>query len=663
MNHTPSTLALIFLDPAAGIIAASLALPALILLYFLKLRRRPVRISSTMLWDRAVEDLQVNTPFRWLRPSLLLLLQLAALALLAGALGRPALLDPGAPPAGRLIILIDRSASMNAADGDEAGATRLDAARLAATELTRRLRADQTEAMVISFAAEPRIEAPFTTSAGLLADAIGRIGPTDQPADLDAALAVVRAFVGGAGEESDAVPTTLYLFSDGDLPPTAPDSAGAIGAARLLFQRVGPTPDAPRDNLGIVAISARRDEADPTLLRLFARVQSAGPEPIETALSVRLDDAPASAAALSIPAADNNGPAELPVTITFPAPAGGLVVASIARTDALAADNSAALVAPPPSDRRAWLVSAGAPNADLREALALLVSAPEALRSLSLAEYERALPLAPTPPDLLIFDRVRPTSLPPIPSISIGATLPIPGLGVTDAPQPRPTRFLTWRRTHPLLRDVVLDAVIVQRPLALTLPEEQPSVASTVLAQGEEGPLIALLEQGAVQRVVIAFDLDASTWPLSYSFPIFIANAVETLSGAGASGLARSFRTTEPITLRAAPDVRAVQVRGPVELDVAVRDEDRSAPLGALPLAGVYTARGAATRDAVIAVNLANPIESRIGSADSVEIAGAAASGRPGADGSPREVWFWFVLGAAALLTIEWFLFAWQMRV
>ena len=663
MNHTPHTLALIFLDPAAGIVAASLALPALLLLYFLKLRRRPVRISSTLLWDRAVEDLQVNTPFRWLRPSLLLLLQVLALTLLAGALGRPALLDPGAPPTGRLIILIDRSASMSAADGDESGSTRLEAAKKAAAELTRRLRADQTEAMVVSFATEPRIEAPYTTSAGLLNDAIEGVSATDQPADLDAALAVVRAFAGSAGEDSEAVPTTLYLFSDGDLPPTAPEAAGAIGSAGLLFRRVGPAPDAPRDNLGIVAISARRDEADPNLLRLFARVQSTSAEPIETALTVRLDDAPASAAPLSIPAADESGPAELPVTITFPAPAGGLVVATIARADGLSADNTAALVAAPPSDRSAWLVSAGAPNADLREALALMVSAPEALRTLSLAEYERALPLAPTPPDLLIFDRVRPTALPPIPSISIGATLPIPGLGVTDASEPRATRFLTWRRTHPLLRDVVLDAVIVQRPLTLTLPEEQPSVASTVLAQGDDGPLIALLEQGAVSRVVIAFDLDASTWPLSYSFPIFIANAVETLTGAGASGIARAYRTTEPITLRAGADTRTIELRGPLELTVPVRDADRSAALGALPLAGVYTAQGATERDSLLAVNLADAAESRIGSADAVEIAGAPATGGEGAIGTPREIWFWFVLGAASLLTVEWFLFAWQMRV
>ncbi len=58
----------------AGLIAAALTVPVLLLFYFLKLRRRQVRVSSTLLWANAMQDMQVNTPFRWLRVTLLLIL-------------------------------------------------------------------------------------------------------------------------------------------------------------------------------------------------------------------------------------------------------------------------------------------------------------------------------------------------------------------------------------------------------------------------------------------------------------------------------------------------------------------------------------------------------------------------------------------------------------
>src|SRR5262249_32710424 len=48
---------------------------AIVLLYFLKLKRKPLQVPSTFLWRKSIEDLHVNALFQWLRDNVLLLLQ------------------------------------------------------------------------------------------------------------------------------------------------------------------------------------------------------------------------------------------------------------------------------------------------------------------------------------------------------------------------------------------------------------------------------------------------------------------------------------------------------------------------------------------------------------------------------------------------------------
>src|SRR5882672_5987020 len=104
-----------FLNVWPALAAAAVAVPALLILYFLKLRRREMPVSSTILWRKAIQDLQVNAPFQKLRRNLLLLLQLLMLLFLCLALSRP--VSNYTPGAGKTsVILIDRSASMAAKD-------------------------------------------------------------------------------------------------------------------------------------------------------------------------------------------------------------------------------------------------------------------------------------------------------------------------------------------------------------------------------------------------------------------------------------------------------------------------------------------------------------------------------------------------------------------
>ena len=263
-----------FLSPIPALIAAAITVPSLLVLYFLKLRRRPVRVSSTLLWVQATRDLQVNIPFRWLRPTWILVLQLE---LFLSALARPALHAAGTAAA-RTILLIDRSASMSARDAAN-GLTRLDQAKERAARFISELSRGSGSAAisVVSFAAEPAILSNFSPDRGAAAEAVASITPSDQPGDLGAAMRLASAMMAGDTDESGARRSGLVvLYSDGSF---AGDQAFTLSGAEFRFERTGPAADGPGDpgpdNLGIVALAARRDREEPGSIRLFVRVENA----------------------------------------------------------------------------------------------------------------------------------------------------------------------------------------------------------------------------------------------------------------------------------------------------------------------------------------------------------------------------------------------------
>ena len=98
--------------------ASSLALlaiiPAIILLYFLKLKRKPIQVPSTFLWKKSIEDLHVNSLFQWLRNNSFCFLQLLVLLflLIYSVLGFR--FHGSTTPSRHYILMIDNSASMSA---------------------------------------------------------------------------------------------------------------------------------------------------------------------------------------------------------------------------------------------------------------------------------------------------------------------------------------------------------------------------------------------------------------------------------------------------------------------------------------------------------------------------------------------------------------------
>jgi Aerotolerance regulator N-terminal. len=62
---------------------ALLAVPVIILLYLLKQKHEEYIMSSLYLWQTALQDAEANTPWQKLKRNILMLLQIAAVILLA----------------------------------------------------------------------------------------------------------------------------------------------------------------------------------------------------------------------------------------------------------------------------------------------------------------------------------------------------------------------------------------------------------------------------------------------------------------------------------------------------------------------------------------------------------------------------------------------------
>jgi hypothetical protein len=606
-------------------------------------------------------------------------------------------------------MLIDRSASMSAADAqDGAGAriTRLEEAKRRALQTLGDLLdrpGPPTSITVAAFAASAVTLTPGSQGRGALADAIESIEPTDQPGDLSAAIDLARALASDAGAEETPEPLTVILYSDGGF--SASDRPVGKGLV-LRYERVGPDA-AHHANAGIVAFSARRDYDDPGTLRVFARVRSAAAEPRSVTLRLTLNGRVVEDRTLPLPAptptpgGGGEEPGEATATFAVTGREGGVLLATILEPDALAADNVAGLVIPAAAPVRLLIV---APGASGREADPFLLSVLSAMdearvRTVDAAGYEQ---LASGVEgawafDLVFFDRVRPERVPRSPSVSFGAAPPGGAVEMKPGDPRASSRPVSWRREHPLLRYVNLDNVVVQPPKTMTFADGPARVVD--LANSATGPLIALVEEpGGARRVAVAFELARSNWPPNLSFPIFLQNTIDFLTLRAEAAGGRAFRTDQPVSVRAREGASRIDLfagpwAGGAGGTTGAGDPGReqgaegravlTAPvpsstgaggagaggsagtptvaLGVVERAGLYSARGATDDTAIVAVNLVNATETALRVVKQIDLPGGvvAAAGGPAA---PREVWAWFVLGALALLSVEWVIFARRMR-
>ena len=665
-----------FLSPLAGLIAAALAVPALLLLYFLKLRRREQAVPSTLLWRKAVQDLQVNAPFQKLRRNLLLVLQMLLLIALALALSQPAV--PYRPAAGASnVLLIDRSASMSATDGNASGGTRLEEAKARAKSLLDTL-SGGSRAMVIAFDDQAEIVQGFTSDTQLLKKSIDEIQPSDRRTRMKLAYQLADAqgtMRAGAIEDGSAVtPPDVFVYSDG----RAADAGELSLRGTVRYEPIG---KATSKNVGIVSLSARRNYERPTEVQVFARLISSGPEPVTTDLQLTVDGAVQKVARVTLvpdgwsqeqrQAAEKEGvvardAAEF--TIELPTAAIVRVEQMNKEGDVLAADDSASVVVPQPRSLAVTVVSDGNNPFLSRLVKSLSLRDPQELTS---RQYEDAVAAGNATRDVILFDNYRPKALPPTGNFVYFGVLP-EGLRLTAKTRdgalvtdPEIVGVLDWKRDHPILRGLSLGKLYGAGAITLV-----PAGESEVLVEGVRGPLVVLHREGRSIHLAVAFDPLNSNWPFLVSYPVFVHNTLQFIATSSDLSVRESYPpgSTPRLPRTSLGDLRSITLSGPgmdrqIAIEAVADGRQASAMadvvLPALDRVGIFEIAPKVEGFERLAVNLLEANESVVIPTPTAPGGiGETVVATTGSSKARLELWWWLVAAVAMpLLLVEWWVY------
>ncbi len=590
----------------------ALALP-LVLLYFLKVRRREQRVASLLLWDPSLRDREASAFFQRLQRDPLLILQLLALLALSVALARPAVTLMG-DGARKVVVVLDTSASMKATD---VSPSRFDVARGQALGLVRRL-SEGAEVMVIETGVQPRVTAALARDRERALAAIRAAQARDLPNRLVEAVRTARALV-AADPRAE-----IHVFTDGAFAlPSGPETSDP----RVRWVGVGRR----SQNVGITNLSIRKNYFGSFDYQAFVSLVNYTAEPQTFTFTLELDRQPIAEKQVTLEPSVRRS-----VVLPFSHGGGGTVMARLQIDDDLAVDDVAYAVLPPPRKIAVLLVSSG--NLFLEKVLAtdphvsLEVKTPD--------QYQGGMGEA----DVVILDSVAPPRAGPGRFVFVNAVpgdVPLEVLGRID----RPT-IMDWDRAHPIMRHVEFAKVAIEDALRV-----RPLAAGRPLVEAVGGPLIYALEEPHRKALFIGFDLFKTDLPLRIAFPLILSNGLRWLHPAGLDQSSLQFAAGQPILLPLAHGVTSVTVTTPSGRTVKAPVTRGVVSFTETDEVGVYslaTAQG----ETRVAVNLMDADESNLAPRPL-----PAATGTAAAAAAPipiqRELWPLFVLLATALLVAD----------
>lgn len=592
-------------------LVALLAIPAILLLYFLKVKRPEIRVATIMFWRPYMADRQANAPWQRLRTSLLLIVQLAAALSLALALIRPGVI--GAAGVGTTtVVLLDASPSMRSTDVQP---SRFGAAQDQAKQRAGQLSPGEEMAIVLVSEHAQLLAAP-TADTSVLNAAIDRAHPGGASGDLGEAISLADAILVGRPGGS------ILLIGDGHA--TQPAAPPAL-AAPLTYIPVGST----GENLAIETISRQTDV-------VFVRVANFGRATKDAKVEMYADGRYVDALPLHI-----EGNNSTDVTWNH-LPSGTQVLeARLSPHDAFALDDSAWLVTSAPPKHKVLLVTSE--NGYMQTALTKLKQPSLDVTLQTPDQYK------PGQYDLYVFDGF----LPPGPNLPEPALVINPPAGKGPVPageQIDPGGTLPANPREPLLRYVDLRDVRVQSASKVTTPSGWRTLISAT-----DDPLV-MVREGEPRTVEFTFDVHHSNLPLRAAFPILIQNLATYLLPGGFEN--QAYPPGSAVSLAPEPDTKTLTVTTPAGRTVKMQPP--FAPFNDTADPGVYSVvqqgQAAQTRVSHFVVQLQDQGVSRIQPGAAPVTQEAAKPSGPLPRGT-LELWPWIAAAALGLLALEWFVF------
>ncbi|HZD55695.1 MAG TPA: VWA domain-containing protein, partial [Anaerolineales bacterium] len=602
--------------------------------YMLKLRRREVEVSSTLLWSKLLRERQANSPWQRLKRNILLILQLIILSLLVFTLARPAIPVP-AVAGGSMVVLLDASASMNATDVPP---NRFEAGRAAIQTLIDNL-ANQAQMSIILVGSTPRLLASKESDKTALHSALESASPSLGEADWQAAFALAAGAISANPDASlERGPNAnVVVVSDGGLPRQGlPSLPGEV-----LFVPIGNG----NDNLAMSALALRPNgEA----AELFARATNYGSLDHTAIFSVYGDGKLLTARQVSLPAHQS-------VNIVLPdLPLERVIYqarlvppdSSSQSLDSLSADDLAYAVSYPASTGRTLLVTASPSGNFFLEQL--LVALPHITPYRVLPSVDGSIQLPNDPFDLYVFDGILPDPLPAANMLLIdpppndlfeiqGVFSDATGVQVMDGPV---TRFVDW------------DTVHVSRAKQVSLP-----AWGEALVDSDHGPLVFGGEYAGHRMAVITFNLHDSDLPLQVAFPILFANLMQYLSPAPPFDANADLLPGESLAIKPDPSIEEIKITTPSGNAFRYNPGEEGVFFSETGEPGIYevnyTGGGEQTTD-FFAVNLFAPSESDIEPAQSIRVGQSEIPQTAETALGKRDLWPWLAAIGLLFLIAEW---------